>query len=347
MNLSQRIPVNVLTGFLGSGKTTLLKHWLQSPELANTAVIINELGAVGLDHLLVDNAQESMFLLENGCLCCAVRDDLITSLQDLHRRQQNGEIPAFDRVVIETTGLADPLPVLQTLMMADGVAHHYKADAIITCVDGVNGLQTLASQPEASRQVEVADLLLITKQDLAEAQQDDVKQPLLQQLQALNPYAVQTGVSLGQLDASALLESRVVMTRDDFENQNAPAGHSGRVNSLVLLTDDAVCEFELQNWLDVASAVYQGQLLRVKGLVKIQNNPDRPVLLHAVQQLVSPMERLPAWPSKDQRSRIVLIGEKLEESDIRRVFETFTGAKLIDTKANPLAGLGLGSIKPI
>ena len=354
MNLSERIPVNVLTGFLGSGKTTLLKHWLQSPELANTAVIINELGSVGLDHLLVDNAQESLFLLENGCLCCAVREDLVTSLQELHAKRESGELPAFDRVVIETTGLADPLPVLQTLMMADGVAQHFKTDAVITCVDGVNGLNTLDNHPEAVKQVQVADLLLITKQDVPQAQDEAIKQPLLEKLQSLNPNAKQTGVSGGQLNASVLLESRVVMSQGNEmpanaidSTEQASSHHSGKVNSLVLLTDDEVCEFELQHWLDVACTVYGPQLLRVKGLVKIRNNPQKPVLLHAVQQLVSPMERLPAWPSKDQRSRIVLIGEDLQESDIRRVFEGFTGAKLIDTKANPLAGLGFGSIKPL
>ena len=335
------IPVNVLTGFLGSGKTTLLKHWLASPELANTAVIINELGAVGLDHLLVDNARESLFLLDNGCLCCAVRDDLITSLQDLWARRAAGRVPAFERVVIETTGLADPLPVLQTLMLADGVREHFVADVVITCVDGVNGVETLERYPEALRQVQVADVLLLTKQDLPEASQSGVAT----RVRALNPLARCCPVSHGELAASLLLEPGLLVERE-LPASIEPA-HSGRVNSLVLMTDSALDEFDLRSWLEVVSSVYAGQLLRIKGLVKTSANPAQPLLIHAVQQLVSEPERLLQWPSADQRTRIVLIGERLDEDDIRRVFKTFTGAVLLDPHQNPLLLLGAGSLRPL
>ena len=334
-----RIPVNVLTGFLGSGKTTLLKHWLASPELANTAVIINELGAVGLDHLLVDNARESLFLLDNGCLCCAVRDDLITSLQDLWARRADGRVPAFERVVIETTGLADPLPVLQTLMLADGVCEHFVADAVITCVDGVNGVDTLERYPEALRQVQVADVLLLTKQDLPEASQSGVAS----RVRALNPLARCCPVFHGELAASLLLEPGLVTDRELPDNI-VPV-HSGRVGSLVLVTETLLDEYDLRSWLEVVTSVYAGQLLRVKGLVRTRHLPGQPLLLHAVQQLVSEPERLVEWPSADQRTRIVLIGERLDEDDIRRVFRTFTGASLLDVQHNPLLLLGAGSLR--
>ncbi|WP_221800731.1 CobW family GTP-binding protein [Oceanobacter mangrovi] len=347
MTSDSRLPVNVLTGFLGAGKTTLLKHWLQSPQLANTAVIINELGAVGLDHLLVDNSQESLFLLDNGCLCCAVRDDLITSLQDLQARRAGGELPAFDRVVIETTGLADPLPVLQTLMMAEGVVEHFRADAVITCVDGVNGIKTLENYPEALKQVELADVLLVTKQDLSAAADTAVTERLAE----INPLAQRLLVSNGQLDASVLLQSALLPLEQQSARQlpasAASGAHSGRVRSLVLMTDDAISNFDINCWLEIVTSVYEGQLLRLKGLVKEASNPQQPLLLHAVQALVSDPQRLDQWPSSDQRTRIVLIGERLDEEDIRRVFQTFTGARLIDSQQNPLALLGVGSLKPV
>lgn len=347
---SGRIPVNVLTGFLGSGKTTLLKHWLASPQLANTAVIINELGAVGLDHLLVDNARESLFLLENGCLCCAVRDDLIQSLRDLYQRRAEGRVPPFERVVIETTGLADPLPVLQTLMLAEGVCEHFEADAVITCVDGVNGLETLARYPEAQRQARVADLLLITKQDL-----DGADNPALwQQLAQLNPLAQVVPVTAGQLDPQLLLmpaadsgRAAQALLADVSAAGQAPGQHSGRVNSLALISADALSEADVRSWLEVVTSVYGEQLLRLKGLVQLRDNPQQPLLIHAVQQLLSEPQRLPQWPSADQRTRIVLIGERLDEEDLRRVFRTFTGARLLEPGQVPLALLGPGSFRPV
>ncbi|MCY0966307.1 CobW family GTP-binding protein [Parathalassolituus penaei] len=340
-----RIPVNVLTGFLGSGKTTLLKHWLRSPQLANTAVIINELGAVGLDHLLVDNASESLFLLDNGCLCCAVRDDLVQSLKSLYERRANGDVPAFERVVIETTGLADPLPVLQTLMMADGVVEHFRADAVVTCVDGVNGLETLERYPEAQRQVVVADLLLLTKQDLPEA-----ATPALQtRLAELNPMARLLLVSAGQLDPQLLFDGSLGAAEQAvsqlLDDTTVASGHSGRVNSLVLVTMDPIDEIELRTWLEVVTSVHGDRLLRIKGLVQLRGLPQQPMLIHAVQQLVSPPELLAQWPSADTRSRIVLIGEGLDEDDIRRVFRTFTGARLQDLQQAPLALLGLSNLR--
>ena len=169
-----QFPITILTGFLGSGKTTLLKNLLQQPGMANTAVVINEFGEVGLDHVLVENADEDMIVMDSGCLCCTIRGDMIETLRRLIKQRYNGEIPAFDRLMIETTGLADPAPILHTLMTDPVLSHRYRLDGVLVCVDAVNGMNQLDSQPESVKQAAVADRILLTKTDLATEEQINV-----------------------------------------------------------------------------------------------------------------------------------------------------------------------------
>jgi G3E family GTPase len=352
-----RIPVTVLTGFLGSGKTTLLKHWLQSPELQNTAVIINELGAVGLDHLLVNNSREQMCLLDNGCVCCSVREDLIGLLDDLYQRCRRGDIPPFERVVIETTGMADPLPVLQTLMFAPVLVEHFYPDAVITCVDAVNGASTLARYPESVRQASVADVLLLTKGDLAE---DLPLQALAERLRILNPAARLQFICNGEVSPDILAKAGSQRQVSDFldrgiqgfdavsQDMESSAHHSpggGKVRTHSLITDQPIVEADIRYWLELVAAMFGEKLLRLKGLVQLSDKPDQPLLLHAVQQVMSPPVRLLQWPSEDTRSRIVLIAEDLDERDVQRVFETFVRVKLLSPHQPPAAGLSLSNIR--
>ncbi|MBV9017042.1 MAG: GTP-binding protein, partial [Alphaproteobacteria bacterium] len=198
---ASRIPVTVLTGFLGSGKTTLLNHVLKQPEMAATAVIVNEFGEIGLDHLLVESATEDVVLLNSGCLCCTVRGDIVNTLTDLFVRRVKGRVPYFTRAVIETTGLADPAPVLHALISDPIVAERYMIDGVVTTVDAVNGNGTLDRQPEAVKQAAVADRLIITKTDLAEG---GTAEALARRLRALNPGAPQLRSVQGMVDPSEL-----------------------------------------------------------------------------------------------------------------------------------------------
>lgn len=327
-HLTQRTPVTLLTGFLGSGKTTLLNHLLQLPELADTAVIINEFGDVGLDHLLVEQVSENLRLLQSGCLCCTVRGDLVDTLLDLHERRQRAALPAFRRVMIETTGLADPTPVLQTFMVDAQVQAHYDLEQVVTTVDASNGARTLSRHVEALRQVSLADRLLLTKTDLAD---EATVVALRQRLEGLNPDARIVPVTDGRATVSDVLCAVSEASRGEAylarlgEGAGTGSHRDGKVRSHCLVFDQPLPEARLAHWLELMAMVRGESLLRVKGLVQLAEHPDRPTVIHGVQQLFHPLRQLPAWPSADRRSRIVLIVHELEFAEIARTFEKFVG----------------------
>lgn len=327
------IPVNVVTGFLGSGKTTLLREILRRPEFADSAVIVNEFGEVGLDHLLLEEVEEGVLLLESGCICCTIRTDLKETIRRLHDRAARGEIPAFRRVVIETTGLADPAPIVSTISAEPVIRSHFRVANIICTVDGQNGLRTLEAQPEAKKQVAVADRLLVTKADLAHA--DDVT-TLGRALAQLNPLApVNTSCGTG-FDADFLFgadigdegrrgeEVRRWFFRADEVIPSDGHHHHGEAgtNSFVLRYADPIDWTAFGVWLTALLHAHGENILRVKGLLNVLES-STPVVLHGVQHVVHPPLHLERWPDEDRASRIVFITRGIGEEKIRRSLDAF------------------------
>jgi G3E family GTPase len=300
----------VLTGFLGSGKTTLLAHLLRQPEFSRTAVIINEFGEIGLDHDLVEASEESVIELQTGCLCCKIRNDLATTLHELLRRRDEGSIASFTRVVIETSGLADPAPILQTLMTDAMIAGRIVLAGVLTTVDAVNGIDTLDREAISVKQVALADRLILTKTDLAGPMQP----PLVHRLQALNPTAPMLFAQRGQIDP-ALFDGRlydpVAKSRDiQSRLETISSGHSHRrhdVDTYAIVRRNPIRAVTVTLFLETLCEHCGRDLLRLKGIVNILESPDRPAVIHGVQHVFHPPSWLSRWPSDDCHSRIVFI----------------------------------------
>jgi len=305
------IPVSVVTGFLGSGKTTLIARILRDPAFARTAVIVNEFGEIGLDHELIATADESVLTLTTGCLCCAVQSDLVRTLVDLHQRRQRGELAPYDRVLIETSGRADPAPILQSLISDPALARTHRIDTVISLVDSALGLGTLDAHSEARRQVALADRLVLTKTDM---QADTAV--LRQHLAAMNPgadlmEAVHGAISPADLFApteeDARAERLATLPPAPGPSPFARGTHDDGVDTFTLVRDDPVPGLALVLLLEALAEHCGARLLRVKGLVRIAEAPDRPTVIHGVQHIFAAPEFLHRWPSEDHRTRIVFI----------------------------------------
>jgi G3E family GTPase len=302
------IPVCVLTGFLGSGKTTLLGRLLKSPGFARTAVIINEFGEIGLDHDLIATSDESFVTLQTGCLCCTIRGDLVLTLADILRRRDEGTVTPFDRVVIETSGLADPAPILHAVMSDDALAERLVLAGVVTTVDAVHGAQTLERQPESVKQVAVADRLVLTKTDLVA----ETPAALTNCLAALNPSAPVLPACFGDIDPARLFDARIwdpsklAGLADEVHHH-----HDGRINCFALIRDQPIPAVALTLFLEVLAEHCGADLLRLKGIVAIAESPDRPAVIHGVQHMFHAPAFLDRWPSDDRRSRLVLIARDL------------------------------------
>jgi G3E family GTPase len=351
INAASRIPVTVLTGFLGSGKTTLLNHVLKHPDMAATAVIVNEFGEIGLDHLLVESATEDVVLMSSGCLCCTVRGDIANTLTDLFVGRVKGKVPYFTRAVIETTGLADPAPVLHALLADPIVAERYMIDGVVTTVDAVNGAGTLDRQIEAVKQAAVADRLIITKTDLAEPA---ALAALEARLGELNPGAPLLRAVHGAIDPDALfglglfdpatksvevrrwLQDEAVAAHDDHDhhghdhrqdvNRHDVNRHDERIRAFCITRERPISWNALSGWLDALASMRGDDLLRVKAIVALADRPDQPVVLHGVQHLFHPPVLLPAWPDADRRTRIVFITRDLPQEMIEESLAAFEEA---------------------
>ncbi|WP_369413532.1 CobW family GTP-binding protein [Caldovatus aquaticus] len=311
------IPVCVLTGFLGSGKTTLLAHLLRQPGFARTAVVINEFGEVGLDHELVETSDESFVTLQTGCLCCAVRGDLVRTLDGLLRRRDAGAVPPFERVVVETTGLADPAPVLQALMTDAAVAGRMALAGVVTTVDAVNGAGTLERHPESAKQLAVADRLVLTKTDLPGA----APEALRARLAALNPAAPVLQADHGRIAPERLFDAglpdpagRMPDVARWLAAEAHAAGPRGRgdrhdagITTFCLTREKPIRAVALALFLEALAEHRGADLLRVKGLLNIAESPERPAVIHGVQHVFHPPAWLARWPSEDRRSRLVFI----------------------------------------
>jgi G3E family GTPase len=313
------IPVAIVTGFLGSGKTTLISRVLRDPAFARTAVIVNEFGEIGLDHELIAASDETLLALTTGCLCCAIRSDLVATLVDLLARRTAGEI-GYDRVLIETSGLADPAPILHALMTDRDIAQHHAIDGVVTVVDTLHGEATLDRHPEARRQVALADTLLLSKTDLAAPAVE-----LRARLATLNPGVAQHGthdVAPATLFTGSDVAARVAaLTEPPARNPFVRAQHTDGIETFVLQRDRPFPALALTLLLEALAEHCGARMLRLKGLVDIAEMPGQPAVIHGVQHVVSPPEFLDRWPSADRSTRIVFIAQ-----DVPRHFP----ARLLD-----------------
>jgi G3E family GTPase len=306
----------VLTGFLGSGKTTLLSALLRHRAMGRTAVIINEFGAVGLDHLLVERSDDDIVQLNNGCLCCTIRGDLVHTISDLIARRQRAEVMDFERIVIETTGLADPVPILQALMTDPALAGDIVLDRVVTMVDAVNGADTITRFGEAARQVALADRLVVTKTDLA----DPAANGLLDRLRVLNPAAPVLRAVQGDIDPAALFDAggRLAKTADAraWMAADAPPAHghshdisrhSADIRAHSFTRTQPIHAVALTLYLEILAEHCGANLLRLKGLVNLVESPQRPAVIHGVQHVLHPLTWLDAWPGDSRDSTFVFI----------------------------------------
>src|SRR5215472_3416684 len=303
----------ILTGFLGSGKTTLLGYLLRQPEFSRTAVIINEFGEIGLDHDLVEASEESVIEPQTGCLCCKIRNDLATTLHQLLRRHDEGSVTPFTRVVIETSGLADPAPILQTLMTDAMIAGRIVLGGVVTTVDAVNGIDTFSREEISVKQAALADRLVLTKTDLA----GPTQLPLIRRLEALNPTAPVLSAQRGQIDPACLFNDRLydpLAKSLDIQSWlravTVPNGHSHRrhdVDTYAIVREAPIRAVTLTLFLETLCEHCGTDLLRLKGIVNILESPGRPAVIHGVQHVFHPPSWLARWPSDDRRSRFVFI----------------------------------------
>ena len=340
------IQVSLLTGFLGSGKTTLLNHLLRHPDMAETAVLVNEFGDIGIDHLLVESVDEEMVQLTTGCLCCTVQGDLTRALRELFLKRAKGEITKFRRVLIETTGLADPAPILHTLINDPILAHRYFLDGVISTVDGVHGMGQLARQTECRKQTAVADRIVITKTDMV----DKTSLPALEgAIKALNPAAPIHHAAHGDVDPSSLFGCglydpasksfdvqnwlREEAYHDeheehdhDHDHQNLDKNrHGSDIEAFCMVYDEPLEWPAFIAWIQTLITHKGENLLRIKGIVSIVDE-DKPIAIHGVQHVFHNPVRLPDWPSEDRRSRIVFITRGIEAGVIEQSLDALQKA---------------------
>ncbi len=392
----QRVPVAILTGFLGAGKSTLLNRILKDEAMRDAAVIINEFGDVGIDHLLVESSGDAIIELSDGCLCCTVRGELVDTLANLMDAMQTGRIRPLKRIVIETTGLADPAPVMQSIMGNPIIAANFDLDGVVTVVDAVNGLQTLDNHEEARKQVAVADRLIVSKSGISGAVPEDL---LIGRLRALNPRAQILSADSEEAGRAAILinglydpmskiadvgrwlQDELKADEDHHHDHHHHDGHDHHhhqhhgghghhhhghhhdhrhqhghdvtrhdesIRSFSIIETQPIDPAALEMFIDLLRSAHGEKLLRMKAIVAVSDRPERPVVLHGVQNIFHPPVRLPAWPDpEDRRTRMVIITKDLPEDFVKGLFDAFLSKPRVDTpdraalQDNPLAVPGM------
>jgi G3E family GTPase len=332
---SARIPVSLITGFLGSGKTTLLNRVLGDPRMARSLVLVNEFGEIGLDHLLLDSISRDTVLLQSGCVCCTIQGDLDRTLRDIARRRASDETPPFDRVLLETTGLADPAPILQLLLNHPMISHDYRLDGVVATVDALNGARQLDEHHEAVKQAAMADRLLISKTDLADI---NTSARLRMRLEELNPGAPLYEVVQGDIDPALLFDSgpfdpagksdRVQQWlnaeahrhhgHDDHEHDDHGhdrSRHDDHIGSFCLTFEEPLDWNRFNRWLMAVRASWGDRLLRVKGVLDVAGE-SQPLVIHGVHRTFHPPTLLARWPDTERRSRIVFITRDLDRATV-------------------------------
>ena len=332
--LAGKIPVTLITGFLGSGKTTLISRLVQHADMQRVAVVINEIGEIGIDHDLVMMSSENITLLANGCICCSVRTDLQETLRDLFARRRAGEIADFDRVIVETTGLADPAPVVQTLVSDTLLAAQYRLDGVVTLVDAIHGAHQIEHQPETPKQIALADRIFITKSDMVG---QECLENLISCISAINPSARLSLMVNGEVHPDALTNIGLGSARtgpatltflgESLEQNNINGGrylgkrsalHNSAIKTLSLRFDMPFTWDALSSALELLTTLRGPDLLRVKGIVNIDGCP---VVIQGVQHIFHPPVKLDRWPSADTGSRLVFITRNIQGEVIRNLLK--------------------------
>lgn len=311
-----RIPVSIVTGFLGAGKTTLIRALLGSPEGANTAIVVNEYGEIGIDNALLRASSDATVLLGNGCVCCLARSDLQETLRTLFADRARGAVPSFQRVVIETSGLADPGPLLQTFASDRALGQEFHLQALVTVIDAPNGARNLASAPEAREQVALGDRIVLTKTDLADPS------PLVAEIAALTAAPVEQAVN-GVIDPAYLLDERLDLPARIPEHDHAHA-HSRGIDSFAVIFDRPVVWRAFEQAMAVLTALRGPDLLRVKGIIAVEGAKG-PVVVHAVQHTAHRPIELETWPDEDHRSRLVFITRNITKAEVETLFAAVSG----------------------
>ena len=363
------ISLSLITGFLGSGKTSLLNKILKDPSMADTAVIINEFGEIGIDHLLVEQVGDNIMELSSGCLCCTIRGDLITTLENFVQNLDEGRMERLSRVVIETTGLADPAPILHTVMLHPYLKLRYQLESVVVLADAINGEETLNAHQEAVRQIAVGDRIVLTKTDLVKSAEEKAKlEALKERIYGLNPGAKVIEAQSGEATPSHLFDTGLYNPEtkipdvarwlneeaylddqphdhhhhhdhdghehhdhDGHHHHHDVNRHGDKIRAFTLSTERPLSTGALDMFLDVLRSAHGPNMLRIKGIVQLKEHPEQPVVVHGVQHVFHPPVTLDKWPDEDHRTRLVFITYDLPESFVRQLFDAFSGALKPDT----------------